>query len=129
MSEPKKPTVLLVDDNRDIQTVISISLRHFGFSVVCVGDAQQAIEAVNNHRPSIAIIDYGLPGTDGITLGQQIKQSGWGDQIKLMLFSGSFDADMKARADAAGFEDYLIKPVRMNELKKRLDQLESSHRT
>jgi DNA-binding response OmpR family regulator len=93
-----------------------------------VDNARQAIEAVNTHRPSIAIIDHGLPGTDGITLGQQIKQSDRGDQIKLMLFSGSLDADMKARADAAGFEDYLIKPVRMNELKNRLDQLESGHR-
>ena len=127
MNASTNPTVLLVDDNPDIQTVVSMSLEHFGFSVVCVGSGSEALAAITSHQPSLVIIDYGLPDMDGISVGERIRQSS-GDQVKLILFSGSIDDAIKTRAEAAGFVDYLLKPIRMNELKRRIDRLVSPSR-
>lgn len=123
-SQPK--TILLVDDNPDIQTVISISLEHFGYSVACASSGKEALSAYSACQPQIAIIDYRLPDTNGIVVGKQIRQQEKGSQrMKMILFSGSDDREVRQQADAAGFDAYIVKPIRINKLREQLQSLES----
>ena len=121
----KRKTILLVDDHPDIQTVISVSLEHFGYKVFTAGCGQAAIDSLDEVQPDIAIIDYGLPDMDGIEVGKQIRQHRIGDQVILILFSGAHENKVQDQADSVGFAAYLIKPIRMQLLRERLEELES----
>ena len=125
VNDTQANTVLLVDDNPDIQTVISMSLEHFGYQVVCANNGEEAIASAASCLPQIAIIDYGLPDMDGIAVGNEILQLADSDRIVLILFSGSHDAEIRKRAEATGFQAYIIKPVRINSLIEQIQLLES----
>ena len=126
VNDKQANTILLVDDNPDIQTVISLSLEHFGYEVICANNGEQAISLTASRKPQIAIIDYGLPDMDGIEVGKRILQLTENDgQVLLILFSGSHDPDIKERADAAGFQTYIVKPIRINSLIEQIQLLES----
>jgi two-component system response regulator PrrA len=125
-NDSQSKTILLVDDNPDIQTVISISLEHFGYTVVCAASGEEAIASLSTCQPQTAIIDYGLPDTDGIAVGKQIRQLGEGSQqMILILFSGSDDREIQQQADAAGFDAYIVKPIRIHKLLEQLQGFES----
>ncbi len=125
-NELKRPTILLVDDNPDIQTVISLSLEHYGYSVVGAANGEEAISLLSNCQPTVAIIDYRLPDINGIAVGEKIRMLERGDSRMLMiLFSGSHDPKIQQQADAAGFDAYIIKPIRVNSLLEQIKRLES----
>lgn len=129
-NDSQSKTILLVDDNPDIQTVISISLEHFGYSVVSAANGKEAIASFSECLPQIAIIDYGLPDTNGIAVGKQIRQQEEGSRQTIMiLFSGSDDREIRQQADAAGFDSYIVKPIRINKLLEQLQGLESERAT
>ena len=121
-SNPK--IVLLVDDNTDIQTVMSISLEQHGYSVRVAGDGESALELLDSIQPDVAIIDRGLPDTDGLQLGKQIRQHPSGAQTKLVLFSGYHEPDMIQQATEIGFVAFFVKPIRLNFLLEKLQSLE-----
>ena len=124
-SDQKNSKILLVDDNPDIQTVIRISMEHFGYSVTGVENGKSAIEAATANVPDIAIIDFGLPDIDGIAVGEQIRQAVGGEQVALILFTGTHDPELKKRSEQAGFDDYFVKPIRMQALRDRIESLKA----
>ena len=125
-NDSQSKTILLVDDNPDIQTALSISLEHSGYSVVSAANGKEAIASSNACQPQIAIIDYGLPDTDGIAVGKQLRQQEEGGQhIILILFSGSDEREIRQQAEAAGFDAFIVKPIRIHQLLEQLQGLES----
>jgi CheY-like chemotaxis protein len=114
----QKKSVLLVDDNPDIQTVISISMEQLGFQVHSFASGLDAIDELDEVQPRFAIIDYGLPDMTGIEVGRAIREWKFGNQVKLIMFSGSFDPAIKREADSIGFDAYLTKPIRLSVLRE-----------
>ena len=116
-------TILVVDDNPDIQTVLAISLEQFGYAVRTASDAKSALVEFENCTPDLAIIDFGLPDIHGIDLGAKIRRLPNGLNTKLVLLSGDHDADLAQQSSEIGFEAYLIKPVPMQQLLATLQAL------
>jgi DNA-binding response OmpR family regulator len=116
--------VLLVDDNTDIQTVMSISLEQQGYSVQVAGDGESALEMLDSIQPDFAIIDKGLPDLDGLQLGKKIRQHSSGALTRLVLFSGHHEPDLVEQATQIGFVAFLTKPI---SLKILLEKLRSLH--
>jgi DNA-binding response OmpR family regulator len=117
-------TVLLVDDNIDLQTVLSIGLAPHGFQVLTCSTAAEAIAAIESTPVDVAIIDLELPdmpaGQNGVELGKQIRQHPRGADARLILFSGQHSGKLAQLAADAGFDDYLVKPVPMEQLLEKL---------
>lgn len=102
--------ILLVDDNVDYVTSLSLLLRAQRHDVRIAHDAPEALTAVTEFKPDIAFLDIGLPTMDGFELARQMKSRA-GESIYLVAVSGWGQDEYKRRAEHAGFSTYLVKPV------------------
>jgi CheY-like chemotaxis protein len=115
--------VLVVEDNADAAEALDMLLESFGYHATVVPDGLKAIEAVGNATFDVALVDIGLPGIDGYEVARRVRTMPNGKAIRLVAITGyRRDAD-KQRAQSAGFDDYLTKPVKIERLQELLDRL------
>ncbi len=106
--------VLIIDDNETSREILSEYLKAFGFSTEDVESAEKGIELLNTGKRSfeIVLMDYRMAGLDGITATETIKrQSGDGHVPAVILITAYGQDDVLKRAEAAGADSVLIKPV------------------
>ncbi len=112
--------ILLVDDSADTSNLLAILFRHQGHSVTIASDGQQALAALDQSLPDFAFIDIGLPDMDGYQLAQTIRARPGGDRIVLVAVTGYGQPEDRRRALEAGFDDHLLKPVKLDDLSEVL---------
>ncbi|HEY0155212.1 MAG TPA: response regulator [Longimicrobium sp.] len=106
-----RATVLLVEDDVDSRTIYGTVLRHSGFLVVEADDGEAAVRSVRLHRPDIVVMDAGLPGMDGWDATAALKGDPETASVPIMLLTvHSQPADLE-RAEAAGCDAYVVKPM------------------
>jgi len=113
-------TVLVVEDDADISTVIQAALQRSGHSVVNVPDGRGAIRGLFETRPDLVILDIGLPDLDGFEVLERFRDAS--DVPIIMLTARGRESD-KVRALDAGADDYLTKPFGTAELASRVQAL------
>jgi two-component system phosphate regulon response regulator PhoB len=114
------PHVLVVEDEQAIAELIAINLRHNGFQVNAVHEAQSAIDAVNERLPDLILLDWMLPGQSGVQLAKQWRAETRTQSVPiLMLTAKSEEVDKIAGLDA-GADDYITKPFSMQEMLARI---------
>jgi CheY-like chemotaxis protein/anti-sigma regulatory factor (Ser/Thr protein kinase) len=111
--EPR--TVLIVEDNDDERESLRLALEQHGHRVLHAGDARSALAEIRSGRPSVALIDIGLPGMDGYALARAIRSQHDGTLALVALTGYGAPADVD-RAREAGFALHLTKPVEANQL-------------
>jgi two-component system, OmpR family, response regulator len=116
-----EPSVLLVEDDGELRTIVSRGLREEGFLVESAASGGESLERITAFAPDLLIIDVGLPDTDGRDLCQALRARGVQTPV---LFLTARDAlvDRIAGFDAGG-DDYLAKPFAFVELVARLQAL------
>jgi CheY-like chemotaxis protein len=103
--------ILLADDNRDAAESLAIILRLEGHEVDLAHDGQAALRAFAEHRPDVALLDIGMPKTNGLDVARQIRATPDGKDVLLIAITGwAQDAD-KEQSRAAGFDHHLTKPI------------------
>lgn len=120
-SDGHKKKVLLVDDNLDVQTVVSIGLEHLGFDVIKCSTGQEALDQFAAEGADVAIIDQGLPDIKGVEVGQQIRLVA-AKPITIALLTGSDSPALRDEAKLAGFNGFLLKPLRIQTLAEWINQ-------
>jgi sigma-B regulation protein RsbU (phosphoserine phosphatase) len=113
--------VLIADDDRMTATMLGRSVERLGFSVTIVHDGEAAWEAIRGSSPpSLAIVDWMMPGLDGPALCQRIRKAALRSYVYVILLtSRSSPQDLVAGLDA-GADDYLTKPFDPDELRARM---------
>ncbi|MFY8084480.1 MAG: phosphate regulon transcriptional regulator PhoB [Rubrivivax sp.] len=102
--------LLVVEDEPSIAELISINLRHAGFSVVTAESAEAAREQVNRELPGLVVLDWMLPDRSGMALCRQWRaESRTRDLPVIMLTARAEEAD-QVQGLEAGADDYLVKP-------------------
>ena len=102
--------VLVADDNRDAADSLQRVLALFGHEVRVAYDGTAALRVGHEFRPKVAVLDIGMPGTDGYEVARRFRRD-MGDGVKLVALTGwGQDADRR-RALEAGFDHHLTKPV------------------
>jgi two-component system sensor histidine kinase EvgS len=104
----RRPRVLIADDDRVQQLVLTTTLRQLGIDPDIADDARQAFECWCERRHDVVLADCNLPGTDGTALARRLIEEG-GAAVRVIGVSA--DADDAARAVAAGMSAMLQKPV------------------
>jgi two-component system alkaline phosphatase synthesis response regulator PhoP len=112
--------LLVVEDERSIQTIVRTYLENAGFQVVCIENGLTALSAVREHRPDLLILDLNLPGMDGLEVAARLRQES--DVYILMLTARSEEADRVAGL-RIGADDYLTKPFSPRELVARVEAI------
>jgi len=94
-----------------------------GYETRSAYDGLQALEAADQFRPAVALLDIGMPKTNGYDVARRIRQQPWGKDIVLMAVTGwGQEADRKQTIEA-GFDHHLVKPVNPSVLAKLLVSL------
>jgi CheY-like chemotaxis protein len=112
-------TILIVDDSRDVRRAYREALVALGYRVVVAADGEQALRALDEDTPDVALIDIHLPRINGYRLAQAMRARG-GAAIYLVMLSGmALDAVTRQLAREAGFDDCLDKmsgPIALRDL-------------
>lgn len=118
MSERKK--ILIVDDDKDLARGLALRLKSSGFEVVVAPDAIAATSLARKETPDLILLDYSLPGGNGLTVLDRLKSLII--IAPIIVFSASEIADLPKRACAAGAYAFLRKPVENTTLLKTIHQ-------
>ena len=112
---------LVADDDRMTAVILSAALQRQGFAVTVVHDGIAAWERITGDAPpSLAIIDWMMPGLDGPELCRRVRQEASRAHLYLILLTSRADrGDLIAGLDA-GADDYLTKPFDADELRARV---------
>ena len=117
--------VLVVDDHPTNRTVLENLLTAWGLRVTLVGDGEQALQVLRSLPAEaapfdLALIDWHMPGMDGIELAHRLRQEGLTEPMQLVLLSSVAAPDDVRVAQEAGFVRFIHKPVRKAELRQAL---------
>ena len=113
-------TILLVEDARDLAQVIMRELEAAGYAAMHAADGHVALELHARERPDLVILDWMLPGVDGLEVLRRMRQSA--PTPVLMLTARSEETDRIVGLEL-GADDYLTKPFNMRELVARVRAL------
>jgi CheY-like chemotaxis protein/two-component sensor histidine kinase len=107
--------VLVVEDNRDSRETLRMVLELQGHRVVEAADGETGVRLAVTEAPDVVLIDIGLPDIDGYEVAARIRRR-LGAGIRLIAQSGYADDDARQRAEQAGFDAHLVKPVEVKRL-------------
>jgi DNA-binding response OmpR family regulator len=71
--DPKARPVLVVDDDAGVRAYIAAVLEHQGYRVIAAGSGEEALELLGDEPAQLAVLDFGLPGMDGIAVAEQLN--------------------------------------------------------
>ena len=120
----KAPTLLVVDDDPAVLALVDRLARDLGFSVVCEKTGRAGLERFEAVHADGAVVDVGLPDTDGFTLLRQLKALD--TQAQVILITGSGSIDSAVEAIKAGALDYIAKPFDIDRLRELLITVKKS---
>ena len=109
--------VLVIDDNTDLTTIISLVLTAEGFEVKICNDVEGAIFCLEDWQPQIILLDVNVNGQDGRELCQKIKTER-GDEVRIILMSG--DETLLNITKAAGADHCIVKPFDTDQLVQQI---------
>ena len=118
--------VLIVDDNRDAADTCAELLELSGHHVRTAYTGSAALEVASSFRPHAALLDIGLPDLDGYTLAKHMRATKWGRNALLIAVTGWGQSEDKRRAQEAGFDHHLAKPVAAEALESVLQTIDRS---
>lgn len=114
--------ILIVDDEQDIREALGRKLRRDGFDVVLATDGQDGLKAFHNERPDLVVLDIVMPGgMDGLTVCRRIRELA--ETPIMMLSAQAITEEDIIEGLNAGADEYLTKPIRMNEFVARVRAL------
>ena len=108
--------VLVVEDDPDLREILSVALQASGHEVIVADNGPSAVDAIERFRPSVAIVDIGLPVFDGYEVARRARRSPHGRDTYLVALTGHGDLASGERAEEAGFNLHLVKPVEASQL-------------
>ena len=113
--------ILLVDDNADVLESLGMVLRLLNQEVEAVATGEQALQRLEEWQPHLALIDVGMPGMSGYEVAQRARNCAWGMRLELIAMTGWGRDEDRARALAAGFNQHVVKPIDLAQLRALLD--------
>lgn len=107
-------TILIFEDNPAIQQILKFFCQKRGFNPVVFGDAADSEEAVRTHGPALIVMDYIMPGKDGVAACADLRAAGV--SIPIIMLTAKTQAADRKRALDAGASIVLSKPVHTADL-------------
>ena len=115
-----KQTVLVVEDEAHIATMLRYNLEKAGYGVVEVVNGDEALHQIAAVKPDAVLLDWGLPGVSGYEVCRQIRAASEHRTLPVIMLTARGDEQDKVRALDNGADDYVTKPFKVGELIARL---------
>ncbi len=110
-------TILVVDDDVEITTLLTEYLARFGFATHAAGGAVAMHAQLEKHAIDLVVLDVMLPGTDGITLARELRQR---SRVPIIMLTARADPYDRVLGLEMGADDYMSKPFEPRELVARI---------
>lgn len=113
-------SVLIVEDEAAIVTMLRYNLEREGFRVFTTGDGDEAITMVKEYRPDIIVLDWMLPSKTGVEICKELRWNNDTKNIPIIMLSARGEEGDRIRGLDAGADDYMVKPFSPSELVARI---------
>lgn len=109
-------TILLVDDEPHLRTLVQTTLQDPAYCILEAKDAATALEAIRRQVPDLIVLDWMMPGTSGVQLAQQLRAEPATASVPIVMLTAKGQEGDRAIASAAGVAAYIVKPFSPLEL-------------
>jgi two-component system cell cycle response regulator DivK len=117
---PNGHLVLIVEDNEKNMKLARDVLQFHGFATVEATNGEDGVKLARERRPALILMDIQLPGIDGVTALQRIREDAETSRIPVVALTASVMKEDRERFDKAGFDGFITKPI---DVKKFPDQV------
>jgi DNA-binding response OmpR family regulator len=118
--QPSQPTVLVVDDDAAIRHVLRTALEGTGHAVAEAPDGPAALARIGAGEIDLVLLDLMLPGLDGREVCRQVRASGRGLYLPIIMVTALGADDDRRAGFAAGADDYITKPFQLDDMLDRV---------
>ena len=115
--------ILLVEDEVDIQEIVSYNLEKAGFAVDAVETGEAAVELIRNEIPDLVVLDLMLPGIDGLEVCRLLKQDAGTRKLPILMLTARAEEVDRVVGLELGADDYVVKPFSPRELVLRIQAI------
>lgn len=113
-------TILVIDDERDLQELVRYNLEKEGYDVIVASDGRTGLDIALRHRPDLIVLDLMMPGIDGLEVCRRLRTDDRGKRVAvIMLTAKATEADRVVGLEL-GADDYVVKPFSPRELVARI---------
>lgn len=122
MDSTQNQTVLVVDDDADILASVSYALEQAGYSVLTANNGEDGLALAKESKPDLAILDMMMPKRSGFLVIEALREE-YTDPIQIIMMTANEGNRHQSYAELLGVAEYLHKPVAINTLLSRVDEL------
>ena len=115
--------VLVIEDDTAIRDMLCFSLRHSGFDCEGVGNAELGLLSLKKKRPAIILLDWMLPGIDGLEFIRRLRANNAFANIPVIMLTAKGESEDMVKGLSVGADDYVNKPFSPPELIARIKAL------
>ncbi|MFZ6178118.1 response regulator [Nannocystis pusilla] len=115
---PSRRRILVVDDNEDGRKMLRKLCELQGHEVSEAADGLEGVRTALAERPDVAFVDIGLPGIDGYEVARRVRAQLDGHSPVLIALSGYGSPEHRERAHEAGFDEHVVKPIKLANLRR-----------
>jgi two-component system phosphate regulon response regulator PhoB len=113
-------TVLVVEDEPQIQELVAVNLEHIGHKVVRAASVEEAEAAIRSALPDVLVLDWMLPGESGLSFARRLRSDERTRELPILMLTARAMEQDKLSGLEAGADDYLTKPFSPKELAARI---------
>ena len=121
--------VLVVEDDPDMASLLALMITAEGMEASTISDGKEALASIGASAPDLVLLDVLLPGASGFQICERLKADPATALIPVVLITALEDHRSRVRGIEAGADDFLLKPVRREELLARVKTLRRLHET
>src|SRR2546430_6994888 len=113
----KKTTILIVDDDLQLLQLVALNLELEGYDVLLAGDGKHALAQIETHAPDLVLLDVMMPRMNGFAVCHRVREF---STVPIIIITAQGRSQDRVRGLDLGADDYLTKPLNMDELLARV---------
>jgi two-component system phosphate regulon response regulator PhoB len=115
--------ILVVEDEPDIRELLTFTIGRAGYDVIAAETAEQALQKMDKGLPELVLIDWMLPGMDGVELARRMRRDELTAELPIIMLTARGEEGDKLKSFDVGVDDYVTKPFSPRELLARIKAL------
>lgn len=114
--------ILAIDDEKLMLLYLEKRLQELGYGIMTAESGEDGVELFNSFKPDLVIVDINMPGMSGLEVVKYIRNV-QKSETPIMILSGNTDDNVINEGYSLGIEDYMKKPISLNEVSSRVKKI------
>lgn len=114
------PTILVVDDEPDMLSLLRLILQRGGWQVVTAASGEEALQLADRYLPDLILLDIMMPGLNGHEVCARLRRDARFKQTPILALTAQAHLEEQVQAHLVGMDEYIVKPIAPTELLERV---------